>query len=105
MNNNKTKEFDDTHYTGDPNFTVPEVNEMDGFMETYSPYVDEVLKQLEKNPRKVWTVCDGESDDNTYIHAGYHLSNRIHYFITKEEWESENESYYWIKRDEYPDLG
>lgn len=51
----------------------------DGIMfETYGDELDFVLKSDES---KVWTYMDGE-EGGTILCAGYHLANRIGYFIT-----------------------
>ncbi len=53
----------------------------DGTMfETYGPELNHVLSQ-EKD--RVWSLVDGD-DNNMYIANGYHLVNRIGYFITEK---------------------
>jgi hypothetical protein len=37
---------------------------------------------------KIWTWVDG--DNGTYIVAGWHLVNRIGYYLTEEPWADEN---------------
>lgn len=60
----------------------------DGKMfETYGEELSFVLRQ---NPKNVWTWWDTEAGSE--IIAGYHLVNRIGYFITKKEWEDELQS-------------
>lgn len=49
--------------------------------ETYGEELKFVLFSMVKNPRNVWTYIDG--DDNPLIVEGYHLVNRIGYFITE----------------------
>lgn len=46
--------------------------------ETYSTDIDKVL---ETDMSYVWTVIEG--DRNWYIVPGYHVVNRLFYFITK----------------------
>jgi hypothetical protein len=39
------------------------------------------------HPNFVWTEVDG--DEGTYIVAGHHWVNRIHYYITENPWDDE----------------
>ena len=52
--------------------------------ETYGEEVEFVCKADNKY---VWTEVDGDS--GTYIIAGYHYVNRIHYYITEKPWDDE----------------
>jgi hypothetical protein len=52
--------------------------------ETYGEEVEFVQKADNKY---IWTEVDG--DAGTYIIAGYHFVNRIHYYITENPWEDE----------------
>lgn len=55
----------------------------DGKMfETYNPDLEFVLKQ---NPKNVWTWWDTEHGSE--ITAGYHLVNRVGYFVTEKPWD------------------
>lgn len=49
--------------------------------ETYGIELGYVLATADLEPDRVWTLVDG--DDGTYIVNGYHLVNRISYFITE----------------------
>jgi hypothetical protein len=49
--------------------------------ETYGNELDHVLSVANTSPRNVWTLIDG--DQAACIVNGYHLVNRIGYFITK----------------------
>ena len=49
--------------------------------ETYGDELDYVLELANQVPNHVWTYIDG--DDGTYVTNGYHLVNRIGYFITQ----------------------
>jgi hypothetical protein len=50
------------------------------------------------DPKLIWTEVDGDS--GTYIVAGYHYVNRIHYYITTNPWEDEwTEVPTWVYRD------
>ena len=57
--------------------------EDDDKFETYGEELDYVRSVADTEPRRVWTLVDGE-DGNLYIVDGYHLVNRLNYFITKE---------------------
>jgi hypothetical protein len=70
-----------------------------GMLETYGSDLEKVLKIAKVNPKRVWTVCD--SDDGLVIFAGYHLTNRVFYIITDEEWIDVNEEYFY---DDYRDI-
>ncbi len=52
--------------------------------ETCGADLDYVLKVAKETPHKVWTLID--SDDGLVIISGYHLVNRVHYIITKNDW-------------------
>lgn len=52
--------------------------------ETYGEEVEFVQKADNKY---IWTEVDGDS--GTYIVAGYHFVNRLHYYITENPWEDE----------------
>jgi hypothetical protein len=59
----------------------------DGFdkFETYGAELEFVRAQ---DPRHIWTLVDGD-DGNLYIVNGYHLVNRINYFVTEVPFEGE----------------
>lgn len=65
----------------------PVTNHFDGTdkFETYGEELDFVRAQ---DPRCIWTLVDGD-DGNLYIVDGYHLVNRINYFITEVPFEGE----------------
>jgi len=55
-----------------------------GFMfETYGEELDFVLDAANEDNSRVWTYMDGD-DGSTIIVDGYHLVNRIGYFITEQ---------------------
>lgn len=49
--------------------------------ETFGEELEYVLSVANTEPRRVWTYMDG--DDGTFVGDGYHLVNRIGYFITE----------------------
>lgn len=58
----------------------------DGAMfETYGREVRYVIKQ---NNSQIWTLIDTSKGELAIIN-GYHLVNRIGYFITKNKWQEE----------------
>jgi hypothetical protein len=62
--------------------------------ETYGEEYDFVKEQ---DPKTIWTEVDG--DEGSYIVAGYHFVNRIHYYITENPWEDEwTEIPTWVER-------
>jgi hypothetical protein len=53
--------------------------------ETYGEELDFVRAQ---DPKCIWTLVDGD-DGNLYIVDGYHLVNRVNYFVTEKPFEGE----------------
>lgn len=53
----------------------------------FETYGDEYEKVKATDNKYVWTEVDG--DEGTYIIAGHHWVNRIHYYITENPWEDE----------------
>jgi hypothetical protein len=72
--------------------------------ETYGKELDYVLSIANTEPARVWTLIDGD-DGNLYISSGYHLVNRINYFITKNPCEVEfmDVPYYIFDEEEEDD--
>jgi len=52
---------------------------------SYETYGDELEYILLQDDRHVWTEMDG--DDGVYIVNGYHLVNRISYYLTNVPWQ------------------
>lgn len=77
-------------YTGNPKFHY---NDTPGLAETFDQYLYDVQRHNESHPKTVWTILD--VDGELIIAAGYHYVNRFQYFISNEEWESEDEEYNW----------
>lgn len=62
-----------------------------GYMfETYGEELEFVKAQ---EPNRIWTYCDGD-DGGTYISDGYHVVNRIGYFVTTVPYD--DKQYYQI---------
>ena len=62
--------------------------------ETYGEEYEFVKAQ---DPNTIWTEVDGEG--GTYIVAGWHFVNRIHYYITENPWDDEyTEVPTWVYR-------
>ena len=75
---------------------IEELSEFNGdnshLLQTFGKDLKVVMKQVKKNPKKVWTIIDcGER--KLYAIAGYHFVNRLNYVITEEEWKDESEEY------------
>lgn len=51
----------------------------------YETYGSELYYVKEYDEKYVWTEVDG--DYGTYIVSGFHLVNRLQYFITEKPWE------------------
>lgn len=60
----------------------------DGFWENdkFETYGAELEFVRAQDPRNIWTLVDGD-DGNLYIVDGYHLVNRINYFVTEVPYE------------------
>ena len=75
-------------------FSEPQGKFADEFVEdkfeTYGEELDYVLSIADTDPKRVWTLVEGD-DSNLYITSGYHLVNRLNYFITKNPCELEYE--------------
>lgn len=91
----KIKEFDDSKFTGNSRFGD------NGMVETYGTDLARVLRRLKTKPKTIWTIIDGSDDDNIYIVAGYHLVNRVNYFISNEEWITGDEEFIWFNSEEF----
>ena len=64
---------------------------------TFETYGEEVEFVQKADNKYIWTEVDGDS--GTYIVAGYHWVNRIHYYITEKPWEDEyTEVPTWVYR-------
>lgn len=61
--------------------------------ETYGEEYQRVLDMVKENPKRVWTVMDGEKS-SLVVCAGWHYVNRLGYLITEEEWQDAEEHYY-----------
>ena len=69
--------------------------------ETYVEELDFVLKIAYTEPKRIWTLVEGD-DGNLYIASGYHLVNRLNYFITHNPCEQEYEEYpYFIYEEDW----
>jgi hypothetical protein len=52
--------------------------------ETFGEELDFVREFGKENPKKVWTIIDGEGED-LYLIAGYHFVNRLGYILSEED--------------------
>lgn len=88
----------DTKYQPIQNHIDPHAGDK---FETYGAELDYVLKVAYTEPKRIWTLVDGD-DGNLYIASGYHLVNRINYFITHNPCELEYEEYpYFIYEEDW----
>ena len=76
-----------------------DMNAVSDKFETFGKDLEYVLSIANTEPARVWTLVDGD-DGNLYISSGYHLVNRINYFITHKPCESEYEEYPYFIYDE-----
>jgi hypothetical protein len=62
----------------------------DGLMfETYGAEFDRVRFVLNAFPDMVWTIVEGDNE-HRYLCAGFHLVNRVGYFLTAKPWSAVN---------------
>ena len=54
----------------------------------FETYGEELRYVMDQDPRRIWTLVDGD-DGNMYIVDGYHLVNRVAYFVTEVPFEGE----------------
>lgn len=47
----------------------------------FAPHADELIWVCTHNTRYIWTLVDGD-DGDMYILSGYHLVNRVGYFLS-----------------------
>ncbi len=66
-------------------------SEGSGRFETFGADLETVKAVLATNPKRVWTLVNG--DEHDWIVAGYRVVNRESYIITDEDYESEEEEY------------
>lgn len=69
------------------------------YFETYGIELGYVLGVADSTPKRVWTYVDG--DEGTYVIDGYHLVNRISYFITEVPYEGNGLEVCVDKYEEY----
>lgn len=55
----------------------------------FETYGDDLQFVISQPQNKVWTWVDGE--EGTYLLNGYHLVNRIGYFVTEKSWSADHE--------------
>jgi hypothetical protein len=61
----------------------------DGCMfETFGDDIDFLVNRSKIKAEYIWTLIDCENE-NQYILPGYHIVDRVGYFITKKPWKSE----------------
>ena len=61
----------------------------DGRFETFGRELEYVLSVANSEPNRVWTLVEGDSG-KWYISQGYHLVNRVGYYITEKPFEPTN---------------
>jgi len=71
----------------DDNASFQDENNNGIMFETFGDELQYVLDIANTEPNRVWTYVDG--DDGTYVTNGYHLVNRIGYFITAVPYDDE----------------
>ena len=56
---------------------------------TFETYGEELEYVESKDNKNIWTLIEGE-EENTYVIPGFHIVNRIGFFVTENGWENEN---------------
>ena len=63
----------------------------DGCMfETFGEELEYVLDKANSGSKNIWTITEDDNGGIIY-YAGYHLVNRIGFFITKKSWSNEDD--------------
>lgn len=57
----------------------------------FETFGDELKFVRRQNPKTIWTLV--EDDGLIWLSAGFHLVNRLGYFVTLQEWQSKDEIY------------
>lgn len=60
--------------------------------ETFGAEMDYINQLNETNPKRIWTILEGENDTLTIV-AGVLYVNRMGYLVTEQEWKFDNEDY------------
>ena len=95
---NKIKDFDDLYTTDDPTLKPSVVMDPDSQKGQYETYGEDLeYVRTFPNQKRVWTIIEGEDDNNMYAIAGYHLVNRIIYVISDQEWVNEWDEVMWCE--------
>lgn len=68
------------------NHLDPNANANGLLFETYGKEVEHVVNVANTEPNKVWTMVEGDNG-KWYISQGYHLVNRVGYFITQKAYD------------------
>ena len=87
----------ENHLVDNPSFQDENGNGL--MFETYGIELGYVLGVASRAPNTVWTYVDG--DDGTYVTNGYHLVNRIGYFITSVPYDDSKEPFLDVLVDLY----
>ena len=66
----------------------------------FETYGDELEFVRNQNPNTIWTYCHGDNNCS-YISSGYHLFNRLGYFITAEPWAEDEDIQIVTQEDNY----
>jgi hypothetical protein len=74
--------------------TVEEAEEMFGLGHEL---IDDYQEMEKYDKANIWTYGDG--DDGTYISSGYHIVNRIGYYVSEKPVPSDEFYEIWVSRD------
>ena len=67
---------------------------------SFETYGDDLVFVMSKKNETIWTVVEVDNGD-LHIIPGYHLCNRIGYFITEKPWEDKNISAIYLEYGEF----
>lgn len=56
---------------------------------TFETFGEELKYVKKQNNQQIWTLVECENEE-VWIIPGYHLINRLNYYITEKKWKSEN---------------
>ena len=85
-------------------FTNPEDCPFSGCMyETYGQELDHIVSLLDniETAKTVWTIVEDDTDDLIFYVSGFHIINRLGYFVTEERVEEETSVEIDVSVDEF----
>lgn len=80
-------------YEGDKKFNYTKRKGEEGMMDNEPPHSDRVKELHKSEPKRVWSMLEDE-DEEIIVVTGY-KEDAVMFYISINEWQSQDESYYW----------